>query len=61
MNELESREATIQGIPGRVSKRSPGGIAARKFWLREKRPRIFGKYWTKPFAAKVEAQPDIKR
>lgn len=27
MDELESRDATIQGIPGRVSKRSPGGIA----------------------------------
>ncbi len=37
MNELESREATIQGISGRVSKRSPGGIAGAEILVaREK-------------------------
>ena len=37
MDELESREATIQGIAGRVSKRSPGGIAGAEILVaREK-------------------------
>jgi folate-binding protein YgfZ len=31
MDELEFREATIQGIAGRVTKRSPGGIAGAEF------------------------------
>ncbi|MGB9472783.1 MAG: glycine cleavage T C-terminal barrel domain-containing protein, partial [Candidatus Acidiferrum sp.] len=37
MDELESREATIRGFAGRVSKRSPGGIAGAEFLVaREK-------------------------